>query len=264
MHTVEVNRTRAEFSVTDLADRSAVPVSSIRMYQQRRLLPPPVRRGRNGVYDQSHLDRLLLIERLQAKGYSLAAILDVIENGSGEIGRLVDAAVPMMADHSVTMSLVELIQELPEADFSLDTLQRIGALGLLQFNGSEVTVREPAFLEAGKALSGLNIPTTAILDAYETLQTNVQQIALEFARVFDTYTETGRVLQAGALSADLLDDATAQLEQLTKTAIAVVSSELRHALRGIATERLTKLSLAGQSPADATVIGPNTETGTAG
>ena len=110
-----------------------------------------------------------------------------------------------------------------------------------------MTVREPAFLDAGSALSSLGIPTTAILDAYEVLQDNVVQIANEFARIFDTYTDTGRVLATGTLPAGVLDDATTQLEQLTKTAIDVVTSELRHALRGIAAERLGKLSIADLS-----------------
>lgn len=236
-----MDRPALELSVAELAQRSGVPVSSIRMYQQRKLLPPPQRRGRNGIYNQTHLDRLVLIERLQGKGYSLAAILDVVENGPRGMEHLIDAAVPMMANHSVKMSLLELIQKLPAADFSIESLRRITALGLLEINGSEVTVREPAFLEAGSALSSLSIPTSAILDAYEVLQAHVVLIANEFARVFDTYTDTGRVLATGTLHVDVLDEATTQLEQLTKTAIDVVTSELRHALRGIAAERLGKL-----------------------
>jgi hypothetical protein len=189
-----------------------------------------------GVPDQTHLDRLVLIERLQAKGYSLAAILDVIEQPATGIERLVDAALPTMADHGVTMSLVELVEKMPSTDFSLEMLQRTSALGLLEINGTEVTVRQPAFLDAGRALSSLNIPTSVILDAYESLQSNVVSIANEFARVFDSHTETGRSLQRGSLAPDVLDDATNMLEQLTKTAIEVVISELRRALRTIATD----------------------------
>jgi DNA-binding transcriptional MerR regulator len=256
VHTVEVTRTGpelsvnemsvAEFSVAELSERSGVPVSAIRMYQQRKLLQPPERRGRNGFYGQAHLDRLVFIGRLQAKGYSLAAILDVIQNPSGGMERIIDDAVPIMADRAVTMTLAQLIQQLPAADFSIESLQRTHALGLLEINGAEVTVREPAFLEAGRALSGLSIPTDAILDAYEALQVNVDQIANEFAKVFDTYTDTGRELQAGTLSDDVLDNATKQLEQLTRTAVEVVAAELRHALRGIAAQRLAKLSVPDQ------------------
>jgi DNA-binding transcriptional MerR regulator len=241
VHTVWVKT--VEYSVTELAERSGVPVSSIRMYQQRKLLAPPERRGRNGVYNQTHLDRLNLIERLQAKGYSLAAILDVIQQGAGGLDRLLDSELPALAEESVTMTLLELVQQLPSADFSLETLQRTSALGLLEINGSEVTVRRPAFLAAGQALASLNVPTSAILDAYESLRANVALIAVEFAHLFDTHTETGRALETGEKPlADALDDATQQLEQLTKTAVDVVAAELRHALRGIATERLTKLT----------------------
>jgi DNA-binding transcriptional MerR regulator len=234
-----------ELSVTDLAARSGVPVSSIRMYQQRKLLAPPERRGRTAIYGQAHLDRLLLIERLQGRGYSLAAILDVIAQEAGGLAQLLDLEVPTMAaEQSITMSLVELVQLLPSGDFSLETLQRTTALGLLEIKGSDVTVRQPAFLAAGQALGALDIPTSAILDAYELMRANVMGIANEFARVFDTYTETGRQLQDNAqLSAEELDNATTQLDQLTKTALDVVASELRHALRTIAEERLASISV---------------------
>jgi DNA-binding transcriptional MerR regulator len=244
MHTVKVDSpNEREFSVTELATRSGVPVSSIRMYQQRKLLAPPERRGRNGVYDQSHLDRLVLIERLQARGYSLAAILDVIEQQAGGLANLLDAEIPTMAaEQAITMSLLELVQRLPSADFSLETLQRTSDLGILEINGSDVTVRQPAFLAAGQALAALNIPTSAILDAYEAMRANVEGIANAFAHVFDTYTDTGRQFRENArVTVDELDTATKELEQLTKTALDVVAAELRHALRTIATERLTSL-----------------------
>jgi DNA-binding transcriptional MerR regulator len=241
VHTVGMEQT--EFSVHELAERSQVPVSSIRMYQQRKLLPPPERRGRNGVYKQSHLDRLVLIEQMQAKGYSLAAILDVLHHNSGGVENLLNTELPALAEQTVTMSLMELVQRLPTSDVSLETLQRTSDLGLIEINGTEVTVRQPAFLDAGSTLSSLKIPTSAILDAYESLRDNVAQIANEFASVFDTHTDIGRSLQAHeAISSDTLEEARAQLEQLTKTAVDVVASELRRALRVIATERLSQLA----------------------
>jgi DNA-binding transcriptional MerR regulator len=42
------------------------------------LLPPPARRGRVGIYGATHLARLELIARLQARGYSLAGIGDLL------------------------------------------------------------------------------------------------------------------------------------------------------------------------------------------
>ena len=58
-----------------------------------RVLPPPVRRGRVGVYSEAHLRRLSLIARLQDRGYSLAAMRDLFEAwaaGQGLAGVLAD------------------------------------------------------------------------------------------------------------------------------------------------------------------------------
>src|SRR5258708_30537711 len=75
-----------ELTVDELAQRARLPVRTIREYQTLRLLPAPRRQGRIGVYGQAHLDRLAAIGRLQRRGYSLAAIKDLL--GAGDAGGL--------------------------------------------------------------------------------------------------------------------------------------------------------------------------------
>jgi DNA-binding transcriptional MerR regulator len=70
--------TEDELSVDALAARSGLPTRTIREYQSMGLLPPPERRGRVGIYRPAHLRRLELIGRLQARGYSLAGIRDLL------------------------------------------------------------------------------------------------------------------------------------------------------------------------------------------
>jgi DNA-binding transcriptional MerR regulator len=65
-----------------LAVRCGVPVRTIREYQTIGLLPPPVKRGRVGVYGPGHVVRLRLIGRLQSRGYSLAGIGDLVASWS--------------------------------------------------------------------------------------------------------------------------------------------------------------------------------------
>ena len=47
--------TSTRFTIDELARAAATKVSTIRLYQQRGLLPPPVIEGRVGVYDDTHL-----------------------------------------------------------------------------------------------------------------------------------------------------------------------------------------------------------------
>jgi DNA-binding transcriptional MerR regulator len=68
----------ASLTVDELARRAELPVRTIREYQTMRLLPPPAREGRVGRYGATHLARLAVIRRLQARGYSLAGIRDLL------------------------------------------------------------------------------------------------------------------------------------------------------------------------------------------
>lgn len=67
-----------ELTVDELAGRAGLPVRTVREYQTMGLLPPPARRGRVGIYGATHLARLALVARLQARGYSLAGIRDLL------------------------------------------------------------------------------------------------------------------------------------------------------------------------------------------
>jgi DNA-binding transcriptional MerR regulator len=67
-----------ELTVDELARRAGLPVRTVREYQTMGLLAPPARRGRVGIYGDTHLARLGLIGRLQVRGYSLAGIRDLL------------------------------------------------------------------------------------------------------------------------------------------------------------------------------------------
>src|SRR5215471_21145877 len=73
------------YTVDELARASGLNTSTIRLYRQRGLLPPPQMEGRIGYFDEGHVARLRLIGELQERGFSLAAIKDLVE--SWESGR---------------------------------------------------------------------------------------------------------------------------------------------------------------------------------
>src|SRR2546429_9611629 len=61
-------------TIDDLARRVQLPVRTIREYHTMRLLPPPERRGRPGLYHDPHVQRPRLISRPQRRGDSLAGV----------------------------------------------------------------------------------------------------------------------------------------------------------------------------------------------
>ncbi|MDV8001575.1 MerR family transcriptional regulator [Rhodococcus sp. IEGM 1408] len=64
--------------IEELAEASGATVRNIRVYQERGLLPPPIRQGRTALYGPDHLDRLSLILRLLNRGYTFATIEELL------------------------------------------------------------------------------------------------------------------------------------------------------------------------------------------
>jgi DNA-binding transcriptional MerR regulator len=73
-------------TVDELARAAGTSTRNVRALQTRGLLPGPTLVGRTGEYDHDHLGRLQAILRLQARGFSRAAIRELLaawEAGAG-------------------------------------------------------------------------------------------------------------------------------------------------------------------------------------
>src|SRR5438105_12097912 len=115
-------------TIEDLAHESGVPVSTVRMYQARGLLPPPAKRGRLGFYGPGHLARMRLIGRLQDEGFSLAAIkqlADAWEDGRGLSDVLgLEARLADWERQPVRLTPAELAAMFEGADLTPELLAR--------------------------------------------------------------------------------------------------------------------------------------------
>ena len=76
--TVNTGSVQPPWTIDELARATGTASRTIREYRTVGVLMPPRREGRRGVYDTEHRDRLGLIARLQARGYSLAGIRDLL------------------------------------------------------------------------------------------------------------------------------------------------------------------------------------------
>lgn len=63
-----------EYRIDDLARVSGTTTRNIRGYQERGLLPRPIRRGRTAIYDDWHLRQLRAINRLLGEGFTIKHI----------------------------------------------------------------------------------------------------------------------------------------------------------------------------------------------
>jgi DNA-binding transcriptional MerR regulator len=230
---------RPEMTIDELARAADVVVSTVRLYQNRGLLPPPTKRGRVGYYSARHLGRLRLIGQLQDRGFSLAGIrelLDGMDNGESlrAVLGLGDAPSTWTPETPQAMPLADLARSLPQVDFTPEMVTRVIELGLAEFSsdGTQAVVRSPAFLEIGRQLAELGLPPEVILDQYEELRDDTERIAGRFTDVFrshlwEPFVEDG-------MPAERIAEMVDALERLGPLAEGVVVTTLRHALQRIA------------------------------
>jgi DNA-binding transcriptional MerR regulator len=158
-------------TIDDLARKAGLPVRTIREYHTMRLLPPPERRGRVGLYGPEHVQRLQLIARLQRRGYSLAGIRDLLgawESGTDLTTLLgVEAGQAVLDETPLRLTRAELLQRLPALEGSMD---RASQAGLVRSHGTDhFIVRSPALLSLAADWVRAGVPVADVLDVIEVL-----------------------------------------------------------------------------------------------
>lgn len=182
----------SDLTIDELAREAGTRTSTVRMYQTRGLLPPPEIRGRVGYYSAAHLARLQVIDRLQARGYSLAAIKELLENWSrgATLSAIIDAGPELTTlGEPAELSMADFAALFPSGEVDPAVVQRAAALGLVAFDRERGTVRAPsrAFVEIGRELAAHNIPPDRALREFEALATDAHRIAERFMALFDEY-----------------------------------------------------------------------------
>jgi DNA-binding transcriptional MerR regulator len=211
-------QTDEPLTIDDLARQVQLPVRTIREYHTMRLLPPPERRGRLGLYGTRHVQRLQLITRLQRRGYSLAGIRDLLgawENGTDLTTLLgVDESQAALDETPLRLSRAELFQRLPALDpgaldpgaldpGALDpgALDRARQTGLVRPYGEDhFVVRSPALLGLVADWVEAGVPLDQALDVIEVLTGDLGALAGKLAglivgRVWDPVSATSRAGQ---------------------------------------------------------------------
>jgi DNA-binding transcriptional MerR regulator len=172
-----------ELTIDELANQTQLPVRTLREYQTMRLLPPPERRGRIGVYGAQHVERLALIARLQRRGYSLAGIRDLLSawNAGGDLTTLlgVDSGPVTPDETPLRITRAELRDRLPALTAAIG--QAVAA-GLLIPHGEDYfLVRSPALLALVADGGRAGVPLPGMLDVIATLTAGLGTLADELA-----------------------------------------------------------------------------------
>src|SRR4029077_14570953 len=191
--------TAEPLTIDDLARQVRLPVRTIREYHTMRLLPPPERRGRLGLYGPGHVQRLQLIARLQRRGYSLAGIRDLLgawESGTDLVTLLgVDENQAALDETPLRLTRAELFQRLPALDPA--ALSRADRIGLVRPHGDHFGVRSPALLGLVADWVRVGVPPDEALDLIEVFVGDLDTLAgkladLIVARIWEPIAAAGR------------------------------------------------------------------------
>jgi DNA-binding transcriptional MerR regulator len=200
-----------------LAARAGLPVRTIREYQTMRVLEPPVRRGRVGFYNDSHLRRLALIARLQERGYSLAGIRDLFDAwaaGQDLAGVLAGPDGALAEEAPVVLHRREF--EAAVSRLPADRLGELVALGVvIERSKDEYCVPSPSLLSLLDDAIANGVTVDDALAVVEAIATGVRGIADSVAATLGS-----------ALSDRSDDDAIVQLLRRGRVLVAQATSRL--------------------------------------
>ena len=229
-----------EYTIDELAQHVSLPSSTIRMYQHRGLLPPPRKQGRAAFYGHGHVVRIELIGRLQERGFSLAAIDELVsgwESGRGldEVLGLEGTIPGIHRAAEIRMTAEDLADRFPGQAITAAVMKQVVDLGLVEFDAGALVVKSPAFLEVGAALVGLGFPLDEVLDEAAALRAMTDDVAERFAALFERH--VWRPFTDEGMPPARLPAVTAVLEQLGPLVERVVQGSLQDSLAASA-ERL--------------------------
>lgn len=177
----------ASLTVEQLALEAGMSVRNIRNHQSRGLLPPPEVRSRVGYYGRQHVDRLRLIQEMQAEGLKLSAIKRLIGEYGANADRFADLLValktPLPAEAPEVLSRTELIERFEVDDPKL--VAKAEKLGILVDLGDDrFEAPSPTLLRAADEVQGMGIPLGAAVAVMGKLQRNSKSSARAFVELF--------------------------------------------------------------------------------
>ncbi len=179
----ETSTTR--FRVDALAAHSGISVDTIRYYQKQGLLHHPVKEGRIGWYDDSHVERLSEIKKLADDGFTLAQIAEL---GDGSAEALLAELQSQRSSRRVTRD--ELLVETGLAAGPVDLAIAAGLLGpadATDFDASSIQM-----LTAAASLIDAGVPFTDLAKLAVRHAQHVESLVEDAIELFMASADTER------------------------------------------------------------------------
>ncbi|WOC14002.1 MerR family transcriptional regulator [Gordonia sp. MP11Mi] len=156
-----------EYRIDDLARESGTTTRNIRGYQERGLLPMPLRRGRVAIYTERHLANLRAINDLLGKGFNLKHIATFLTNPRARVGEALELSDVLGEQWSREphrrMSTREVAAKLGSADDgTIDQLVRAGIVRRID-GSSDVEAVDPRIVDNLATLIDRGVPFETVV-----------------------------------------------------------------------------------------------------
>jgi DNA-binding transcriptional MerR regulator len=238
-------------TIDELARRTRTTTRTLRLYQTKALLPPPRIVGRVGYYTELHVNRLLLIERLQGRGFSLAGIAELFKmwqegKGLDELfGFEAKLVQPWNEEESEEFSAQEFEARWPDLYHDQDLLGRVVQFGVVErLEGDQYRVLSPVLMAFGQEMVSKGVPIDRILAELEQLREDSRRIAQRFMDMFRTYVLPSMV-QGGPMEwlPRLANNASHMRPAVRNMMLSVFMSAMDEEIRGFTSEANVEPSL---------------------
>ncbi|WP_348673721.1 MerR family transcriptional regulator [uncultured Abyssibacter sp.] len=182
----------SEYRIRELARLSGTSVRNIRAYQDRGLIPPPVRRGRVSIYSHDHLSRLRVITEMLDRGYTLSSIGELFQamEAGHDIADLMGlqraVSSPWTDEVPQTYSLGDLMKMF-RGNFSPRWLMIATDLGLLEQTGAKFRAPSPRIVHAAAELVAAGIPFEDMVSVVRKLRANVEAASEDMVRLVERH-----------------------------------------------------------------------------
>lgn len=232
----------SEYTITQLAELTLASIRNIRAYQEKGILPTPVKRGRIAIYGEDHLVRLRMIQQLLTRGYSIANISEILyahdqgHNLTQLIGLNTAVANIWPEEQPLYLSLDALASRFNTAPTAQD-IQYAFEVGVLEpASNNLVKISHGGLLQLATTLIDYQFSFRQLLDIVVSLRKDLDTAAASVAQIGLS------IIFPKAPEAQLfnLDQATTLVEQLRPLFAATVTTELNNALSRALKQQMTQ------------------------
>lgn len=175
-----------DLTIEELAAKTGMTVRNIRSHRARGLLPAPEVRDRIGYYGPEHLDRLQMIQELQAEGFNLKGIERLLSQNLGPAEQFLSFKREIDEfdrEPPQTFTRAELADRFgPDIDDALKRAIEAGALVAIDDDRFEAPF--PSLLDAAEGVIATGVPLDHALVVIAKVASRCRSVSHEFIKLF--------------------------------------------------------------------------------